>query len=128
MKLLICCLLPLMLLAESREACTRMVEEFASVEAAYDAVVQSGVAAPASEAAIRRFKKEGAHIYEVCKDKMSTTAWYMLGKKVRSEKVKSGTFHLESPEELRRYAITHPPVRTVVHCGSVRQGIHLRGK
>lgn len=105
-----------------------MVEEFSSVEAAYDAVVQSGVAAPASEAAIRRFRKEGGHIYEVCKDKMPTTAWYMLGKKVRSDKVNIAMFHLESPEEIRRYAIAHPPVRTVVHCGSVRQGIHLRGR
>lgn len=112
-------LVPMVLLAGSREECARMLEHFASLEKAYDAVVQAGVAAPASETVIRRFRSEGENIYAVCQNKMSTTRWYMLGKKVRSDKVAQGDFHMQTPAELERYAISHPPVITEVRCGRI---------
>jgi len=101
-----------------------MVEAFVPLEKAYAAVVQAGVASPVSEMVIRRFRSEGGKIYEVCKDRMSTTKWYMLGKKIAPEKVDIASFHLPDVAELKRYAVTHPPVVTEVRCGTIRQGIH----
>lgn len=118
-------LIPMILFAASREECSRMVEAFAPLEQAYDAVVQAKVPAPASVEVIRRFREEGEHIYTVCKDRMSTTQWYMLGKKIKPYNVDIAAFELESPGDLTRYAISHPPVKTIVRCGTIRQGIHL---
>jgi hypothetical protein len=125
MKWLFLILVPLVAFGESREACARMLERFAAVEAAYDAAVTSKVAAPATYDAITRFRKEGAHIYAVCKDKMSTTRWYMLGKKINDPKVNALQYVLESPANLKQYAITHPPVIVQTLCGSIKQGVHL---
>jgi len=117
--------IPLMLSAATRQECTQMLKPFSALEKAYDAVVQAGIAAPASEKVIGDFRREGGRIYAACKDKMSTTRWYMLGKKVNDGRVAAAAFHMPDVAELKRYAISHPPVVTEVRCGTVRQGIHL---
>lgn len=118
----------MVLSALTREECSGMLERFDAVELAYDAAVLSKVAAPATVEAITRFRKEGKYIYNTCKDKMSTTRWYMLGKKVNDSKADIAKFRLESVSELTRYAITHPPVIIKNLCGTIRQGIHLPPK
>ncbi len=115
-------LIPLLLSAAGRQECTEMLEAFAPLEQAYDAVVESGIASPVAEDVIRDFREEGGKIYRECKDKMSTTRWYMLGKKIAPGKVKIAEFHLPSPEELKQYAISHPPVVIDYRCGTVVQG------
>lgn len=125
MKLFFLLTLPLLLFAATREECSRMVEAFAPLEQSYDAVLQAKIPAPESVRVIIAFQKEGAKIYEVCKDKMSTTKWYMLGKKVKDHNVDIARFRLESVSELKSYALTHPPVKIINLCGSVQQGIHL---
>jgi len=112
-------LVPLALLAATREECAQMVKDFAPLEAAYDAVVQSQVASPVSEKVIADFRRQGSVIYTECKDKMSTTPWYMLGKKVDPNSVNAGAFHISSVAELTQYAINNPPVVTKYICGTV---------
>ena len=124
MKLFFLFIVPVLLFAATRQECTRMLEAFAPVEKAYDAVVEAEVPSPTSEKVIRQFRNEGGKIYKACKDRMSTTAWYMLGKKIAPEKADIAAFHMESAAELTRYAITHPPVVTEVRCGTIQQGIH----
>jgi hypothetical protein len=55
---------------------------------------------------------------------MSTTRWYMLGKKIKPYGADLAKFHMESIAELKRYAINNPPVITEVRCGTIKQGIH----
>lgn len=125
MKAIIFLLLPPLLFALSREECAHRLEKFTPLEKAYDAVLQSKIAAPYSEETIRRFRKEAGQIYTLCKDRMSTTRWYMLGKKAKDDKVDLRQFHLESANDLKNYAISHPPVIVKYLCGSIRQGTHL---
>lgn len=125
MKWFFLIVVPILALAASREECGEMLERFSVVEAAYDAAIASKVAAPATRKAIDDFRKEGGHIYAVCKDKMSTTRWYMLGKKVKDPKVDVSKYLLESPSDVTRYAISHPPVIIQNLCGTIRQGVHL---
>ena len=115
-------IIPLMLSAATREECAKRLEQFAPLEKAYDAVVASGIASPVSERIIRDFRREGERIYNDCKNKMSTTPWYMLGKKVQSYDVDIAKFHMESFAEVRQYAISNPPVITKVVCGTVTPG------
>ncbi|UFS62278.1 hypothetical protein LOH54_11580 [Sulfurimonas sp. HSL-3221] len=117
-------IVPMLLFAATRQECARMVEAFAPVGKAYDAVIEAEIPSPASEKVIRQFRSEGGKIYKRCKDRMSTTLWYMLGKKISSDKTDIASFHLENVAELTRYAITHPPVVTEVRCGTIQQGIH----
>ncbi|WP_345972475.1 hypothetical protein [Sulfurimonas diazotrophicus] len=117
-------IVPMLLIAATRQECARMVEAFAPIEKAYDAVIEAEIPSPASEKVIRQFRSEGGKIYKVCKDRMSTTQWYMLGKKIDSEQADIASYHLENVAELKRYAITHPPVVTEVRCGTIQQGIH----
>jgi len=112
-------LVPLALLAATREECAQMVKDFTPLEAAYDAVVQSQVASPISEKVIADFRRQGNIIYTECKDKMSTTPWYMLGKKIEANAVDTRQFHMESVTELTTYAINNPPVITNYVCGTV---------
>ncbi len=114
--------MPVLVIAATREECTQMLKRFAPLEKAYDAVVQSKVASPVSEQVIAAFRRDGEIIYTECKDKMSTTPWYMLGKKIRADAVNIANFHMQSVKELRQYAITHPPVITNYVCGSVIPG------
>lgn len=125
MKLLLLMVLPLLLLGATREECSRMVEAFAALEQSYDAVLQAEIPSLESIRVITAFRKEGAKIYEGCKDKMSTTKWYMLGKKVKERNVNIAKFWLESVGELKNYALTHPPVKIINLCGSVQQGVNL---
>lgn len=124
MKLFSLLLFPMLLLAATRHECAQMLERFAPLEKAYDAVVESKVASPVSEQVIRDFRHEGASIYGECKDKMSTTRWYMLGKKIKPYGVNLAKFHMQSVAELKSYAINNPPVITEVRCGTIQQGIH----
>ena len=114
--------MPLLLSAATREECVERLKRFAPLEKAYDAVVAAGIASPISEKVIRDFRTEGSGIYTDCKDKMSTTPWYMLGKKVQADDVKVEQFHMESAMELRSYAISHPPVIVNTVCGTVTPG------
>jgi len=116
-------IIPILLSAATREECAQRLKRFAALEKAYDAVVASGIASPVSEKVIRDFRREGGGIYADCKDKMSTTPWYMLGKKVQSHDVDPKKFHMESILELRNDAISHPPVITQVVCGTVTPGV-----
>jgi len=128
MKLFLLLIVPLLLSAATREECAKRLEAFAPLEKAYDAVVASGVASPVSERVIREFRREGESIYTDCENKMSTTPWYMLGKKVRSYDVDIAKFHIESFAEVRQYAISNPPVIMKVVCGTVKPGTgHLQG-
>jgi len=111
--------LPLMLAAATREECAQMVKDFAPLEAAYDAVVQSQVASPVSEKVIADFRRQGGLIYTECKDKMSTTPWYMLGKKIEANAADTAKFHMESVAQLTSYATNNPPVITKYICGTV---------
>ena len=115
-------IIPLLLSAVTREECAQWLEQFAPLEKAYDAVVASGIASPVSERIIRDFRRDGERIYNDCKNKMSTTPWYMLGKKVKSYDVDIAKFHMESFAEVRQYAISNPPVITKVVCGTVTPG------
>jgi hypothetical protein len=115
-------LFPLLLTAATREECAQRLKKFAPLEKAYDAVIQSGVASPASEKVIKDFRRVGGGIYADCKNKMNTTPWYMLGRKVQSRDVDLAKFHIQSVAELKRYAISHPPVITKVVCGTVSPG------
>lgn len=124
MKLFFLIIVPMLSLAATREECAQMLERFAPLERSYDAVVESEVASPVSERIIREFRHEGARIYGECKDKMSTTRWYMLGKKIKPHGVDLAKFHMQSVAELKSYAINNPPVITEVRCGTIRQGIH----
>jgi hypothetical protein len=118
-------LVPVLLFGATREQCAQMVKDFEPLEKSYDAVVASGVASPVCEKIIRDFRREGGTIYTECKDKMDTTPWYMLGKKIKPYGVDIEKFHLDSPADLTRYALSHPPVVTEYRCGTVTQGIHL---
>jgi len=115
---------PLALFAATREECAQMLEEFAPLEKAYDAVVQSQVSSPVSEKIIKEFRRKGGVIYAECKDKMSTTPWYMLGKKIDPKEVDIAKFHLPSAAELTQYALSHPPVIIKNLCGTIQQGVH----
>ena len=116
-------LTPLLLIAATREECAKRLERFAPLEKAYDAVIASGIASPVSEKVIKDFRREGGGIYADCKNKMSTTPWYMLGKKVQSRDVDIAKFHIQSVVELRTYAINNPQVITQVVCGTVTPGV-----
>jgi hypothetical protein len=124
MKLFSLLIVPMIVFAATRQECAQMLERFAPLERSYDAVVESGVAAPVSEQVIKEFRHEGARIYGECKDKMSTTRWYMLGKKIKPYGVDLAKYHMPSVAELKRYAINNPPVITEVRCGTIKQGIH----
>ena len=115
-------LIPMLLFAATREECAKKLAVFESLEKAYDAVVEAGIASPVSEEIIRDFRKEGGDIYRECQDRMSTTRWYMLGKKIDPGKVNIAKFHVPSLAELKEYAITHPPVVIDYRCGTVIQG------
>jgi len=117
-------LLPILLFAATKEECTKMLERFEPLEKAYDALTEAKVASPVAEQVIRDFREEGNRIYTACRDKMSTTRWYMLGKKVAPQKVDIAKYHLPSLAELEQYAVSHPPVVTEYRCGTViQQGI-----
>ncbi len=125
MRYVLLLLFPLFLSAMTREACQKRYESFKALEKAYDAVVQSKIAAPVSVEVIEKFRKEGREIYAECRDKISTSTWYMLGKKTEDAKVDSRKFRLQSLAELKQFALSHPPVVTRVLCGSVQQGVPL---
>jgi hypothetical protein len=124
MKLFFLLIVPMIVFAATWQECTQMLERFEPLEKAYDAVLESSIAAPVSEKVIRDFRREGARIYSECKDKMSTTRWYMLGKKIKPYGVDLAKYHMPSVAELKRYAINNPPVITEVRCGTIKQGIH----
>lgn len=109
----------------AREECASMVADFEATEQAYDAVVKAGVAAPAAEKVIAEFQKTGREIYNTCKDKMSTTRWYMLGKKLKASRVNAEDFKMMSLVELQRYALSNPPVITKYYCGSIITGVQV---
>ena len=111
-----------MLSAMNREECIKRFEEFKVLERAYDAVIAADIAFPIAETVITDFRREGEALYVGCKNKISTSTWYMLGKKVRTRKKNIRDFHLESPQELVIFARSHPPVVTRVLCGSVTNG------
>lgn len=119
---LVMILIPLLLFAATREECAKKLAAFEPLEKSYDAVVEAGMASPVSEKIIRDFRKEGGDIYRECKDRMSTTRWYMLGRKIDPGKVNIAKFHLPSLTELKQYAINHPPVVIDYRCGTVIQG------
>ena len=128
MKLFFLIIVPMISLAATREECAQRLERFAALEKAYDAVVESKVASPVSEKVIRDFRREGGAIHAACKDKMSTTRWYMLGKKIEPYDVDIAKFHMENAAELRQYAVSNPPVVTEVRCGRILPGVHLPEK
>ena len=125
MRFVVMLTVPWLLFSATREACTERYERFRSLEAAYDAVVEAKIASPVAVEVIEAFRKEGGEIYRACRDRLSTSTWYMLGKKVEDRKVDIAKFRLQSLEDLKRYALTHPPVVTKVLCGTVTQGGRL---
>lgn len=106
----------------ARETCAELVASLEATEKAYDAVVKANIPSPVSQKVVREFQQQGNNVYNVCKEKMSTTKWYMLGKKLNREKVKASDFYVRSLEEMKQFAISNPPVIVERRCGRIIQG------